>query len=296
MKIIVPATSANLGPGFDSLGLAIKFYNEVRVDFNSFKRISISGEGSNIAKIKANNYFVSIFEENFKLLSNFNFTSEFSYAFNNNIPFSRGLGSSSAVIVSAIAGSYAMLSLPIKKDVILNKALEYENHPDNISPAVFGGFTSNIVNDKKVLTQKFKISNDIKAVIVIPNQPMSTNSSRMALPKNITLANAVNNISCASYITACFAKQDYESLKFAARDSIHEYVRMLQLPELFDIRKIAYSNGSLFSTLSGSGSSFLNISFADSANRLSQSLKSSFPKFRVEIFDFDNDGFKVIES
>ena len=123
---------------------------------------------------------------------------------------------------------------------------------------------------------------------------MSTEKSRDILPKNILLANAVYNISRSAFITSCFFTKDYDALKLGAKDAIHEDIRMANLPELFDVRKTAYENGAIFSTLSGSGSSFLNIVYKDDAKRLQSVLKSKFLEFGVEIFEFNNSGFEVI--
>ncbi|MBC7197578.1 MAG: homoserine kinase, partial [Deferribacterales bacterium] len=142
MKIKIPATSANLGPGFDCLGLAIALYNEVSIKPASYQSISVKGEGEENVKLKNNNIFVSIFYEIYQELVGKK--DPFRFEFYNNIPFSRGLGSSSAVIVGAIASAYEMAGIKASRETILNKALIYETHPDNIAPAVYGGFTSSV--------------------------------------------------------------------------------------------------------------------------------------------------------
>lgn len=291
MQISIPATSANLGPGFDSLGLSLKLFNEVNITKQSISSISIKGEGENRANVKKNNTFVNIFNDIFLSLTGEN--ENFKFAFDNKIPFSRGLGSSSSVIVGAIAAAYHMAGFKVEKQLILNKALVYENHPDNIAPAVFGGFTANIVVKNEVYTQKAEISDSIKAVVVIPDKAMSTNESRSKLPKKLSLKDAISNLACASFLSACFINRDYESLKYAAYDRIHEYARMKALPELFKVREIAYENGALMSTLSGSGSSFLNITYRDNTSNLAKVLAHKFPNFRVLELEFDNNGFKI---
>lgn len=291
MKILTPATSANLGPGFDTLGLALDFFNEVEIKPFRVQTISILGEGSNKPFLKKNNTFVNIFNEIFIELTGEK--QNFKFKFKNSIPFSRGLGSSSAIIVSAIASAYKMAGFKIDKHIVLNRSLIYENHPDNITPAVFGGFTCSIVEHSKVLFQKCDISDDIKAVVVIPSKSMGTKESRSKLPKKYTVAECVNNISHASYLTACFLTKNYNKLSFASKDMIHEDIRMKSLPELFDIRNLAYENGALMSSLSGSGSSFLNIVYKNDAHKLKKIFIDKFPNFRVEIFSFQNDGIII---
>ncbi|NLK66070.1 MAG: homoserine kinase [Campylobacteraceae bacterium] len=292
MKILVPATSANLGPGFDALGLSLKLYNEVEITRQNILSITIKGEGSSKSSIKKNNSFVNVFNEIYSSLTGRN--DNFHFSFVNNIPFSRGLGSSSSVIVGAIASAYEMAEFKVDKKTILDRALFYENHPDNISPATLGGFVSSVVENDRVYSQKANLGDEIKAVVVIPNKAMSTNESRTKLPKNLSLKDAVTNLSHAAFLASCFFSKDYESLKIAGKDTIHENSRMESLPELFEVRELAYKNGALLSTLSGSGSSFLNITYRDDAKNLSEILSKNFPAFRVEIFDFDNDGFKIV--
>lgn len=294
MNILIPATSANLGPGFDALGLSLKLFNSVKIEPSKFSSVSINGEGSDSVNLKRNNIFLSIFNEIFLELTGKN--ENFRVVFENNIPFSRGLGSSSAVIVGAIASAYEMAGFKASKSVVLNKAIIYETHPDNISPAVYGGFISAIVKNGSVYANKINLSDDIKAVVVIPNKPMSTASSRQILPKNYTMKECVNNLSHAAFLTSCFYEKRYDLLKIASEDMMHEERRMSTLEELFEVRKVAYENGALMSTLSGSGSSFLNIAYKDDAKNLQDILKSKFGDFRVEIFSFDNDGYEITQS
>ena len=294
MQILVPATSANIGPGFDALGLALELHNKVEIMRANFASMSILGEGKDNALLKKNNIFLSIFNEIYLKLTGKKDT--FRMIFTNQIPFSRGLGSSSAVITSAIAAAYVAAGFKADKSMILNTALIYENHPDNIAPATLGGFVSSVVENGKVKSLKKPLNADIKAVVVIPDKPMSTNESRTKLPKNFTMGECVSNLSHAALLTACFFSENYELLRAAAKDVMHEQIRMQNLPELFEVRKIAYENGALLSTLSGSGSSFLNIVYAGDAANLKQKLQDKFKGFRVEILNFDNDGIKILQS
>ena len=292
MKIFVPATSANLGPGFDSLGLALELNNEITIKKSDYLTISIRGEGSNRPKLKTNNQFVNIFYNFYiKLVGK---RDNFRFEFYNQIPFSRGLGSSSAVIVSAIASAYHLANVSLSRDLILNKALFYEAHPDNIAPAVLGGFTASlVVKNEKVITQKKDIPNYLKAVMVIPNKPMSTFKSRAKMQKNISMQKSVFNLSHSAVLTASFFNEDWKTLQVASQDKLHQYVRMSAMKELFEVQKTALLNGALMSTLSGSGSSFFNLVYEDEAKNLQQKLKNSFPQFRVEIYDFNNIGYKI---
>jgi homoserine kinase len=292
--IKAPATSANLGPGFDTLGLAIDLNNEVRITPSRFFSVSIKGEGANRAKIKTNNQFINIFYNFYtKLVGK---RDNFRFEFTNHIPFSRGLGSSSAVIVSAIASAYEMADIKLSKEAILNKALFYESHPDNIAPATYGGFVSSLIYKDRVISQKKEIPEYLKAVVVIPNKPISTNQSRGKLPKSLSLQKAVFNISHSTVLASAFFNEDWKVLRYASKDRIHEDIRMKNLKELFLVREIALENGALMSTLSGSGSTFFNLTYKDDSVKLRDILAKKFPKFRVEVYNFNNIGYNIIKD
>jgi homoserine kinase len=290
----VPATSANMGPGFDTLGVALSLRNEVDVKRSKFFSVSIRGEGRNSARMKSGNIFVSIFNEQYKNITGKK--ESFRFEFANNIPISRGLGSSSATIISAVKAAYEMAGVEISKEKVLNIALTYEPHPDNITPAVHGGFNVAVVENARVFSVKKDMPHTLKAVVVIPNVHMSTNHSRGALPKRYSKEEAVFNISHSSLMSALLFSGNYEMLRVAAKDKFHQDIRMKNLPELFEVQRLALDNGALMSTLSGSGSSFFSMVYADDAERLRKILENTFGFFKVEIFDFDNDGLTCQKS
>jgi len=288
LTISVPATSANLGPGFDTLGLSLNLRNKVHIQPSSFFSVSIKGEGATNPRLKGNNLFINIFNDHYRHLTGKK--GIFRFKFYNKIPLSRGLGSSSAVIVSAIASAYAAAGVNVTKRKLLNLALHYEHHPDNITPAVMGGFNVAVVEGRRVYSQKKRIPHYLKAVVVIPDKPISTAHSRTTLPKSYRKEEAIYNISHSSLLTACFFNESWEMLRIAARDRFHQAVRMKMLPELFEVQKIAIDHGALMSTLSGSGSTFFNMLYRDDAEGLLQKFRERFPNFRSMILDFDNDG------
>ena len=291
MIISVPATSANLGPGFDTLGVSLNLRNEVEVKFSEVERVDIYGENSAYLKSLPSNMFVNIFSEVYKRLTGHNPTCH--YIFNNKIPISRGLGSSSALIASAITMAYELAEIPYKKDRILNYALTYEHHPDNITPAILGGFCVAKVKKNRVYFLKKFVPNIIKAVVVIPNKPISTNQSRTTLREQYVLKDIVTNISSSSMITAAFFSEKFELLRNSVEDKIHQEGRMKSVPELFKVREIALREGALMSTLSGSGSTYFNLVYRDDAYNVYSALKSYFPEFNVKMLNFDNMGVKV---
>ena len=292
MTISVPATSANLGPGFDTLGIALNLKNRVTIKPSKFHSVSLKGEGANNSVLKDNNMFIAIFNDFYHNLSKKK--RHFRFEFVNEIPLSRGLGSSSAVIVSAIASAFGVEGIDISKQKLLNLALAYENHPDNITPAVMGGFNVATIKDNEVnFIKKEMPLDDVCSVVVIPNRSISTHHSRKTLPFKYNKEDAIFNISHASLLTAAFMSEDWDMLKEASRDRFHQSYRMRQMPELFEVQKRAINSGALMSTLSGSGSTFFNLVYKKEAKKVEKALAKEFPHFKVFSIDFDNNGVTI---
>lgn len=291
MTISVPATSANLGPGFDSLGVSLDFRNCFDLIPSTLTSIQITGEGEGHPRFLVDNMFVKIFKQT--LLNIGLKAGEFRYSFRNKIPISRGMGSSSAVVVGAISAAYEVAGrgiLGANKAEILNLALAYEPHPDNITPAVYGGFNVAVVEYRKIYSLKAEIPKILQAVMVVPNRSISTKFSRQALPKKYLTSDSVYNLSRASLMAMAFSQQKWEMLRLASRDRFHQEKRMRSFPVLFTVQKIALENGALMSALSGSGSSFFNLCYRDDAQKLASIFDKKFTNFRVLVLDFDNRG------
>jgi len=291
--VSVPATSANLGPGFDTLGLAINHRNEISIKPSRFFSVSTRGEGAENPHIRKNILFMNIFNKEFAKIKGYkdgDKRENFRFEFTNRIPISRGLGSSSAVITAALTSAYVAAGERYSKRKLLNLALAYEPHPDNITPAVMGGFNVACVEDKKVYSKKRKIPDYLRAVLVVPNKTISTAKSRNVLPDLYRTEEMIYSLSRSSFMTSLFMTESWDLLKVASKDMIHQTRRMKHLPELFEVQKVALSNGALMSTLSGSGSTFFTLCYADDAAKIHKALAEKFPKFRVLTRTLDNYG------
>ena len=291
MLISVPATSANLGPGFDSLGLAVDLRNEIVIKPSQFLSVSTRGEGAENPKIKKNTLFLNIFNENYRYLTKKE--PVFRFEFTNRIPISRGLGSSSAVIVGSITAAYTAAGVKYNKREILNRALRYEHHPDNITPAVMGGFNVACIEGDRVYSKKRRLPDYLRAVLVVPDRTISTARSRNVLPKIYKKEETVYSLSRAAFMTALFMSESWDLLRIASKDKLHQTRRMKMMPELFEVQRLALRNGALMSTLSGSGSTFFTLCYADDAQKISDLLQAKFPHFRVFNKALDNYGATV---
>lgn len=282
----IPATSANIGSGFDSVGLALTLYNEIQIFDNEDSRkieFEIYGEGENEIS-KKDNMIYSAMKLVFKKLKS---KPDKGYIVKciNRIPLSRGLGSSSAAIVGGLLSANYMLGnkLIIEKD-ILNMAVQIEGHPDNVAPAILGGIISGVVKKNEDFKYiKIKPPKNLKAIVSIPDFYLSTEIARNILPKEIKREDAIFNISRAAMLTTALFSNRLDLLEVATEDKIHQDYRAKFIPNLQKLFKETKKAGAYSSTISGAGSSILALAKDDKniINKVSEAMRLSFEKKNV---------------
>lgn len=282
----IPATSANIGSGFDSVGLALTLYNEIQIFDNEDSRkieFEIYGEGENEIS-KKDNMIYSAMKLVFKKLKS---KPDKGYIVKciNRIPLSRGLGSSSAAIVGGLLSANYMLGnkLIIEKD-ILNMAVQIEGHPDNVAPAILGGIISGVVKKNEDFKYiKIKPPKNLKAIVSIPDFYLSTEIARNILPKEIKREDAIFNISRAAMLTTALFSNRLDLLEVATEDKIHQNYRAKFIPNLQKLFKETKKAGAYSSTISGAGSSILALAKDDKniINKVSEAMRLSFEKKNV---------------
>lgn len=282
----IPATSANIGSGFDSVGLALNLYNEIHIYENdNSKKIEfeIFGEGENEIS-KKDNMIYSAMKLVFKKLKS---KPNKGYIIKciNRIPLSRGLGSSSAAIIGGLLCSNFILGnkLKIEKD-ILNMAVQIEGHPDNVAPAILGGIVSGVVKKEEDFKYiKIKPPKNLKAIVSIPDFYLSTEIARNILPKEITRKDAIFNISRAALLTSALFSNRLDLLEIATEDKIHQDYRAKFIPNLNQLFKETKKAGAYSVTISGAGSSILALTKDDKniIEKVSKAMHSSFKKKNI---------------
>nr|WP_242003911.1 homoserine kinase [Brachyspira aalborgi] len=282
----IPATSANIGSGFDSVGLALNLYNEIHIYENdNSKKIEfeIFGEGENEIS-KRDNMIYSAMKLIFKKLKS---KPNKGYIIKciNRIPLSRGLGSSSAAIIGGLLCSNFILGnkLKIEKD-ILNMAVQIEGHPDNVAPAILGGIVSGVVKKEEDFKYiEIKPPKNLKAIVSIPDFYLSTEIARNILPKEITRKDAIFNISRAALLTSALFSNRLDLLEIATEDKIHQDYRAKFIPNLNQLFKETKKAGAYSVTISGAGSSILALAKDDKniIEKVSKAMHSSFKKKNI---------------
>jgi len=255
VTVRAPATTANLGPGFDSIGMALDLWNELTLTRGDFS-ISATGEGADLVPLDARNLAVTGVE------AIFNYIGEpvpgLQYEQVNRVPFARGMGSSSSAIVSGLVAGSAISGADLTREEITILAADIEGHPDNVAPAIYGGCTVGVRNgtDKWIVDQ-VKLPEELYAVLFVPEMEMNTHESRARLPDQISRTDAVYNIGRAALLVNALSSGRLELLKYATDDKLHQPHRSQAFTALPHLIEAAIKGGAHGAFLSGAGPSVL---------------------------------------
>ena len=277
----VPATTANLGPGFDCLGLALDLWNEVTISLKGQGiKIKIQGEGQEtLAKDESNLIFqaFSLAARKFGV----DIPKGISIVCRNRIPISSGLGSSSSAIIAGLIAARSLFSLNMSDQQLLEIGLELEGHADNIAACLLGGLVIVIKDGEALITQKIKI-NHILVTIALPQVQLSTRQARKVLPDQYSRQDAVFNIGRTAALISALISGDYTYLRSSMEDRIHQPYRLGLIPGAQAALDAAYEAGALGAALSGAGPSL--IAFHSTAdNRILIEMQKSFDQEKIPV-------------
>ena len=294
IHIQIPATSANLGAGFDALGLALTYYNYVdmeesdRLEITSDDDQIIPTDETNLIYISAKDLFAVCGKElkGLKLRQT------------NNIPMARGLGSSSACIIAGLVGANKLLGDPLSKDDLVDLAAQIEGHPDNTAPALLGGIVTAVFDGRRVEWVKQEVYTKLKFAAIIPDFGLKTEDARACLPTEVSHKDAVFNLSRAALFSASLLTGKYENLRTAVNDRLHQPFRSQLIPNCDEVFDIAYTHGAYAAYISGAGPTVMAI--VDDKNeyfagRVKFSLDNAgITGWNVHEFGIDNDGTAIL--
>lgn len=277
INIKVPATSANLGPGFDCLGMALNIYNEVNFEETGSGKIEVMWDPSNSITIPCDKNLVhTAFSRTLDLLG---FTPR-GVTINMQrqaIPIGRGLGSSAACVVAGVLGANEIAGGLLSFEEIVDLATEIEGHPDNVVPALSGGMTIAIQHGGSVSYSKVEVPGNLRFVALVPEFTLATSDARQALPDMYSRADAIFNLSRVAMLVACLQNNELHNLRIATEDRIHQPYRMGFIPgacKIFDELKHA---GSLAEYISGAGPTIMAVVDGDmQAKSLLEKIGSSY--------------------
>jgi homoserine kinase len=291
-KIRVPATSANLGPGFDSLGIAFNLYNTF-----TFEEIP---KGLEI--VGCDEYYNN--EDNLIYLSMKKALADMDHRISgvritvdSDIPISSGLGSSAACIVAGILGANELAGRPFSKDDMLRTATNIEGHPDNVAPAIFGGLVVSIMEEDEVIHNSIEVARGLKFVALIPDLKISTKKARAALPKTISLSDGIFNVSRVSLLISALSNGKFELLKYGLEDKFHQPYRSKLIPDFDEIMAICQEHKAIGTFLSGAGPTILALIDEDNNNfvqGITKDLKPLKNTWTVKELELDLEGASVL--
>lgn len=253
----VPASSANMGAGFDTLGVAVGLYNRIEIEEIPSGLEIINRNTKSYIPRDTNNL---IYRAMLRLFEHVGYASKgYRIAQRSNIPMTRGLGSSSACIVGGMLAANVITGRTLTYDEIIHLAATMEGHPDNVGPALYGGFCVSLTDGGRTIVKSSKIQSHIKFAVTVPDFFVATRKSRGVLPAEVEFRDAVYNIGHASMMQAALVSGDMEALRIAASDRLHQPYRKGYIDGMEDIFAKSYELGSHATYLSGSGPTVMSI-------------------------------------
>ncbi len=277
IKIRVPATSANLGPGFDCLGLALNIWNEVIFEPAEKTTYQVTGEGAEKFNKSTRNLLTKAFARLHEICGKK--MHGVAIDAHNEILVSSGLGSSAAAIVAGLFGANEFLGNPLTEQELLKHATELEGHPDNVAPTVLGGLVVSVVKHEEIITRRYEIP-EITIVIVKPNVHWPTHAARAVLPKSISRADAIHNIGRAILVVEALRNGDIDLLQKVMDDRIHQPYRLKHISGGMSAYKTAKRFGA--AALSGAGPSIITFVPAGKAEQAKAEITSVFEERGIE--------------
>lgn len=252
--VTVPATTANLGPGFDCLGMALELHNVFTVEPSNHSAIIVRGQGEDKLPHGARNLvfraMAQVYGEMGKVMPPLLVTCQ------NEVPLRRGLGSSATAVVGGLVAANELLERPLSKDRLLELATALEGHPDNVVAAIFGGCQV-VAQNGGLVHVSVPLPSGLQAVLFVPDFEMPTRHSRTILPRRVNRADAVYNLGRVGLLVTALTTNQLEYLRVATEDRLHQPVRQTLFPAMGLLFQAALNAGALGAFLSGSGSTIL---------------------------------------
>ncbi len=296
VRVRIPATSANLGPGFDCLGMALSLYNVVQIEAADSFQIALKGDYT--AGIPGDETNL-VWQSMCTLWEAIGFeVPTVSLELENNIPPTRGMGSSSAAIVGGLVAANEYAGGVLSKQQILQIANRIEGHPDNVAPALLGGVTLAVTAEASVIARPVHSQPQFMALAIVPDFYLSTEKSRNVLPASISRADAVYNLSRTALLVEALIHENHELLKEGMQDRLHQNQRAGLVPGLGETLQVALDSGAYGSALSGSGPTILALVSSHRAEQVSQAMVDSLAAHgltaKAYLLSVDSEGAAVI--
>jgi homoserine kinase len=294
VTVRVPGSTANCGSGFDTLGVALTIYNTVTLTRGDWRGARAATQSDTNGLVMADEaaalFFVRAGVEEFG----------YELAIAGDVPMSRGLGSSVTLRAGVVAALNELSGANLTKDDLCSLVTQLEGHPDNATPAVIGGFCVGRcdphTNELLGVLRK-PIGRDLNFVVVSPHQELETKKARGILPKELPYFDAIKSVNSAAYVVAAILSGEYDRLRHAVRDFLHEPYRLPLIPGAKSAIEAGVAAGALTGWLSGSGSSVLCVTRPAVAAKVGRAMAAAFAAHKlsgtVHLLRADNSGLKI---
>lgn len=294
VTVRVPGSTSNCGSGFDTLGLALSIYNDItltRGDWRGARPAAASDtHGLDMADEAAALFFVRAGIEEFG----------YELSITGEVPMSRGLGSSVTLRAGVVAALNELAGAKLSKEVLCSLVTQLEGHPDNATPAVIGGFCvarCDPHTGELLGVLRKPIARDLCFVVVSPDQELETKKARGILPKELPYFDAIKSVNSAAYVVAAILSGEYDRLRDAVRDFLHEPYRLPLIPGAKNAIEAGVAAGALTGWLSGSGSSVLCVARPTKAAKVGRAMAAAFVAHKLDgtihLLHADNHGLRV---
>ncbi len=295
----VPATTANLGPGFDTLGMALgNMFNYVELEeIEQGLEIKIYGEGIDLLPTDKTNL---AYRAAMKVFERADYRpSGLKIELQNNIPISRGLGSSASVIIGGMVAANYVSGNRLNNDQILYMASEMEGSPDNVAAALLGGIVVTARAEDEIIYKKITPPTGLTSVVAIPDFELSTKEARSVLPKKVAIKDAVFNISNTALLVYAMMENDMDLLKKVMDDKLHQPYRASLIPGMQEVMAAAKDNDALAVALSGAGPTIIAFCTVNCKDKIAIAMKKAFHdagiRCKTEYLSINAQGMEILK-
>lgn len=296
--IKVPASTSNLGPGIDALGLALTLYNIYELELTKGDaQVQVLGKGKGVYPENEDNL---VYRSAQLLLDKVGKSGhKFKILVRSNIPTSGGLGGSATARLAGLVGANFLLGNPLPEDVLIDLAIKLEGHPDNVIPAFYGGFTLSCLTETGVRFMKCDFPAHLRIILVIPDFYISTEEARKCLPDKIPLKDVLFNISRTAMLVGALLTNQINFLNFAMEDRIHQVYRKNLIKPLPEVLEAALQAGAKGCALSGAGSAILALA-TDREELIGEAMKAVFQSYGIAcylaVLNVDKQGLQILKN
>lgn len=301
LELRVPASTSNLGPGFDVIGMALGLYNEFifeRLEGKAERKpeIIIEGEGADILMRGESRTYQALARASAQLGAE---PPPVRIIQHNAIPLARGLGGSGTAVLAGIVAAFLFAGRDVDRSSVLDLALSMEGHPDNVTPQTVGGLTVSRASNGHVVYLKFAPPAHLRAVVCIPDRPLDTGLARQVLPTHYSREDVVFNIGGAAMTVAALATGNLEHLPLAMQDRLHQPYRAPLLPGMMEMIEAALAAGSPGAALSGAGSGIFAFAYAHNERAIGAAMERAAAQAGMKAYSLylpiNQDGLQIVD-